>query len=104
VRRPPACAEDAYSNRVEELSEEVEQLRDRLESNANECIAWRHEADRLSADLLATRRALKTAQAKGLRNLSTLVRHVPMVSGSQKRAMRLLDHYAAKFEREAGEM
>jgi hypothetical protein len=67
------------------------------------------ECESLRADLLATRRALKMAQARALKVQAFHWRQQfnPWAcTGSPKhwRRARLLEHYAAKFEREAGEM
>lgn len=69
------------------------------------------ESDQLRAQLLATRRALKRAQAKALSNLSewylsraVYVAHMPNGYPKTKRKSRLCMHYARKFEREAEEM
>jgi hypothetical protein len=70
------------------------------------------EIETLRADLLATRRALKMAQRKamGMHMRLWFRRSVSQQWASRwnvrqcDRAQRLCDHYAAKFEREAGEM
>jgi hypothetical protein len=72
----------------------------------------------LRADLLATRRALKRAQAAALRGQAKFLTHGDwgeIRPGKQSwwsecyqreidRGARLLNHYAALFERQAGEM
>lgn len=76
------------------------------------------ERDQLRADLLATRRALKMAQAKALRLHAKFLVYgdwgqirpgktswwSECYGREIDRGARLLNHYAAKFEREAKEM
>lgn len=71
------------------------------------------QRDQLLADLLATRRALKMAQAKALRKMSGMMqmgsisfRHRDgswWSRADRLRGQSLINHYAAKFEREAEE-
>jgi hypothetical protein len=84
-----------YDYTVEDLSHQVD--------------GFREMAARDAADLLATRRALKLAQAKGLHVLYLLATHhwtmnLDWESDKRHRGYRLIKHYAAKFEREAGEV
>jgi hypothetical protein len=73
-------------------------------------VALTVERDDLAADLLATRRALKLAQAKAIDRLAGAFiikaqrERVIRLRARSFRASRLCCHYAAKFEREAGEV
>jgi hypothetical protein len=64
------------------------------------------EHESLRADLLVIKRALKLAQAKGLRNRDWYAHCFSWRSSGEKRerARRLVLHWIKKFEREAGEM
>jgi hypothetical protein len=99
------------------MARENAQLRERLartqEAHATGAAAVEFLTSKqnfLRADLLATRRALKLAQAKGLTSLAGLfavkgrAERVVRLREKAFRGARLLDHYAAKFEREAGEL
>jgi phosphopantetheinyl transferase (holo-ACP synthase) len=82
----------------------------RLFNAEREAEGARYAHEHTRSDLLATRRALKLAQAKAMGHLARRF----MVRGNCERVIRLREkmfrgaslcrHYAAKFEREAGEV
>jgi hypothetical protein len=58
------------------------------------------DVEQLRADLLATRRALKMAQAAALVNLAGFLSAVDDDGDERTRKVRLLMHWARKLERE----
>jgi hypothetical protein len=93
------------------MARENEELRSTRHAMAENFYRMSKKAYGLSVDLLATRRALKMAQAKALGHLANRYwRGCLEVDERQLRREQCLRaellclHYAAKFEREAGEM